>query len=200
MPEKSPGPKKVPNADARAAGATLADAEAAMPPQVAGEITEDLELPAIADAPATAPTDEDIEPARRPNFVRQPFGAIRAKLSAPARKGFHRHWFNDDLDRIQQAQAAGYTHVKEATGQPMMRVAGVAKGGGPLRTYLMEIPEEWFKEDAAAKHKELDEIDAAIRGGNIARKDNDERYVPKNGIKFRDEFGRLKNPAPDEEE
>lgn len=123
---------------------------------------------------------------RRPGFVRQPFGAVSLKLSAPKRAGYHRHWFNDELDRIAQAKAAGYTHVlEESTNKPMKRVVGTAKQGGALTAYLMEIPKEWFEADMAVGQKMVDEVDAAIRGGTVASKEGDERYVPNQGKAIR---------------
>lgn len=143
-----------------------------MPPQTAGEVN----------------ADNPDDPGPRPGFVRKPFGSMAQKLAAPKREGYHRHWFNDVLDRIQQAKDAGYQHVtEEGSKKPMKRVVGTAKGGGPLVAYLMEIPEEWFRQDMAAGQKVVDEIDVAIRGGDIARKPDDERYVPKGGIRFEDE-------------
>jgi hypothetical protein len=209
MPAEKPAaaPKRVPPASDRPT--SLANAEANMPEPTAGGISEDpAPVPAAGaypnlpqtDAPPLAPTDGDeLEPARRPDFKRQPFGSLAQKLSAPKRDSYHRHWFNDVLDRIEQATAAGYTHVKDQnTRRPMSRVVGVAKGGGPLTAYLMEIPEKWFKEDARRKQQAVDEIDAALRGGDVARKDNDERYVPKHGIKIHAEAGVINRPEEEE--
>lgn len=124
-------------------------------------------------------------PSQRPGFVRKPFGNMAQKLNAPQRKGYHRHWFNDVLDRIEQAKAAGYAHViEEGSRKPMKRVVGTAKGGGALTAYLMEIPIEWFEEDMRNGQKAVDEIDEAIRGGDVARKPDDERYTPNRGIKI----------------
>lgn len=121
------------------------------------------------------------EDGRPKGFVRQPFGATTFKLTAAAREGYHRHWFNEVLDRLDQAQRAGYTFVKEE-GKRVKRVVGVAKGGGPLTAYLMEIPQQWYEEDMARTQRNVDEIDAAIRGGQIGNQE--ERYVPEKGIKI----------------
>lgn len=116
------------------------------------------------------------------NFVRKPFGSTEQKLSAPKREGYHRHWFNDVLDRVQRATEAGYKHVKdERTGAAMQRVVGVSPMGGPLHAYLMEIPVAWYLEDMEREKRKADEIDEQIRGGAIAKKEGDERYVPNDG-------------------
>lgn len=47
----------------------------------------------------------------------------------------------------------------------MSQIVGTKEGGEPLRAYLMEIREDWYKEDQAAKTKRTDEIEAQIRRG-----------------------------------
>lgn len=116
------------------------------------------------------------------NFVRKPFGSTVQKLSAPKREGYHRHWFNDELDRIETAVAAGYKHVNdERTGAPMKKVVGTSKLGGAQIAFLMEIPLAWYLEDMKREQRKADEIDEQIRGGAIAKKEGDERYVPNDG-------------------
>lgn len=120
-------------------------------------------------------------------FVRRPFGTSEQKLSAPKRAGYHRHWFNDIPGRVDRAKEAGYAHVANKKGSPIKRVVGASPFGGPLVAYLMEIPIAWFQEDMAREQKKVDEIDAALRGDDIARKPNDQRYTPKNAIKIGDD-------------
>ena len=116
------------------------------------------------------------------NFVRKPFGSTVQKLSAPKREGYHRHWFNDELDRIETAVAAGYKHVNdERTGAPMKKVVGTSKMGGAQIAFLMEIPLAWYLEDMKREQRKADEIDEQIRGGAVAKKEGDERYVPNDG-------------------
>lgn len=130
----------------------------------------------------------DVE-GRKGEFVRQPFGEPRLKLQAPARAGYRRYWFNDDVGRIQRALDAGYSFVK-VNGRNTRNVVGRAKTGGAQVAYLMEIPEAWFVQDVRMNQAKVDEIDAAIKGGSInkeggtAPKDGDNRYVPKEGIRY----------------
>src|SRR5215470_18361582 len=70
-----------------------------------------------------------------------PFGALTQKLAYPSRPGYHRHWFNDDENRIDVAREGGYEHVTK-DGVPVSRKAGVNKAGGVMLAYLMEIPQE----------------------------------------------------------
>jgi hypothetical protein len=94
---------------------------------------------------------------------RKPFSHVERRLNYDQRPGFVRRWFNDVTNRIERAQAAGYEHVKDNhTGTPMKATTGVHPHGGPLTSYLMEIPEEFYDADFAAKQESLNELDRAI--------------------------------------
>lgn len=138
----------------------------------------DIDAMQAADAPADEQSDE-----RPADFVRQPFGAQHQKLLAPARPGFRRYWFNDEPGRVQRALGAGYAHVK-TDGRNTSKVVGRNGDNTAKVAYLMEIPQRWFDEDVAAQQAKIDEIDAAIKGGEVARKSGDNRYVPKDGIRY----------------
>jgi hypothetical protein len=89
---------------------------------------------------------------------RRGFGNQSQKLAYPPRIGYHRHHFNDTPGRIVGALKAGWTHVNDPeTGKPIENVVGVAATGGGLKAFLMEIPEEWWKDDMA----EIEKINAA---------------------------------------
>jgi hypothetical protein len=122
---------------------------------------------------------------------RKPFGSRQQKLAYEERPGYHRHWFNDTPGRVEQALEAGYTYVQDKDGKKVSRVVGVAEGGGPLTAFLMEIPEEWYKEDMAAEQRRVDEMDGAIRKGAVSGEPGkDGRYVPEHlGIKIQTQRG-----------
>lgn len=129
---------------------------------------------ALADAgpDSTAPRPERI-----------PFGSARQKLVATERPGYHRRWFNDDGRRIDDAKNAGYTFVTDTrTGEPTKSTVGVAKQGGGLVAFLMEIPIEFFNEDQSAKDVKLRQFDQDIRrgAGPGTAPGQDGRYVPMN--------------------
>lgn len=128
---------------------------------------------------------EDEVPAERPRGRRErkPFGSRRQRLRAEAREGYHRHWFNDSPGRIKEAVEAGYEHVKE-DGKPIHQVVGRDESGKPMDGYLMEIPIQWYLEDMKEREREADEIDEAIRGGEVGRKKGDQRYVPGGAIRI----------------
>lgn len=117
---------------------------------------------------------------------RKPFGSLQQKLARPRREGFRQHWFNDVAGRISRAQEAGYEHVKDRDGKIVCETVGVAEAGGPLKAYLMEIPQEWYQEDMAAQQAENDERMAAIKNPRAGIKDADPRdhdkfYLGKEG-------------------
>lgn len=118
------------------------------------------------------------EPRRVTRDSRKPFGSQEQKLYYPPRAGYHRHWFNDNPGRIDDALQAGYTHVEDKEGRKVSRVVGVNQAGQPLIAYLMEISEEWYQEDLAAQQRLVDEKDKAIREGSVAGKPGEDgRYV-----------------------
>lgn len=127
-------------------------------------------------------TAADLEGWLPSGFVRKPFGAQTQKLTYPPRPGFHRHWFNDVPGRIARALEAGYKHVQDREGKNVARIVGVAQTGGGQNAYLMEIPEQWWRQDQALKDKARDELDAKIRRGIIAGSapGQDGAYLPTN--------------------
>lgn len=130
---------------------------------------------------------------------RVPLGTPEMKLTAENREGYVRRWFNGKGNRLSRAQQAGYTFVEDDTfigegaesrnsdiGSAVSQIVGTNEDGSPLRAYLMEIRREWYEEDQAAKQAAIDEREDAIRNGSVndeqGRQDN--RYVPREGIKF----------------
>jgi len=94
--------------------------------------------------------------------VRIPLGT-RNVLTAPKREGYVRRFVNDEKDRVQQFEDAGYTIVRDKVeigdfkaGKETQvgSVANKAVGAG-TRAVLMEIKEEWNEEDQKAKQDRL---------------------------------------------
>lgn len=138
----------------------------------------------IETPPAAAPVPVRTRQVTREK--RRPFGSHIQKLAYEAREGYHRHWFNDLPGRIDQALEAGYTHVEDKEGKKVCRVVGVSAAGGSLTGYLMETPEEWYKEDMAEQAKANAEREQAIRSGSVAgQPGKDGVYIPASrGIKI----------------
>lgn len=86
--------------------------------------------------------------------------------------GYEYRVVNDDGDRVSQFQERGYEIVTDksvkvgdrrianptAEGSPVQ----VSVGGGQ-KAYIMRIKDEWYKEDQAAKQKEVDETVASMK-------------------------------------
>jgi hypothetical protein len=101
---------------------------------------------------------------------RVPIGT-RNVLKFSKRPGYVRRVVNDVDDRIQRFKDAGYeiVHGDETGGDP---IAGAASKmgsavnkpvGGGVTGVLMEIPEEYYHEDQAAKQAEIDKIESGMR-------------------------------------
>ena len=127
---------------------------------------------------------------------RVPLGGKRLKMTAPDRKGYHRHWFNDVGTRLSDAQAAGYTFVHdeatldETEGNEVStrkrQAVGTQENDQPMYAYLMEIPERFYQEDQAAKQAEIDETEAAMkRGLTPGQEQQAHQYVPAEGISIK---------------
>jgi hypothetical protein len=121
-------------------------------------------------------------------------GVARSRLSAAGRPGYVRRWINDKEGRLQLAQEVDYQFVTDykmqvgdvdiSNGNSDLgsRVSRVVDQTTGQRAYLMEIREELYQEDQAAKASALDETDRRIRTGKCATDDNrDGRYIPDNG-------------------
>lgn len=99
-------------------------------------------------------------PGGRP--VRIPLGA-RNILTAPKRNGYVRRFVNDEPGRVKMYEEAGYTVVKEdievgntTIGKETQPGSAVKLSvGGDKNAVLMEIKEDWHKEDQIRKNKAI---------------------------------------------
>ena len=135
---------------------------------------ENTELKRRGRPPLASSTDEtgnviaDMTPKRR---RRASVGGHALKLQAPPRAGFVRRWFNDDGNRIADAEGLAYDFVTDVTiqgtgeGSRISRLVGTKANGEPLRAYLMETPEEEYRAGLDEKEGVNRQIDDAIMGG-----------------------------------
>lgn len=145
------------------------------------------------------PREESRERKTASRAERVPLGVPRSKMSVPNRPGFVRRWVNDNGSRLHAAQQAGYEFVDDPSlkvgdqtqtmnsdlGGAISQVVGKREDGSSMRAYLMEIPDEFYQEDQQAKQAQVDQIDQAIKTGNIEGTVGvDGRYVPNEGIKI----------------
>lgn len=116
-----------------------------------------------------AAVDAAMPPKRR---RRASVGGMARKLDAPTRPGFVRRFFNDVGNRLATALDLGYDFVDEPgvqTADPSSRInrlAGTQPNGAPLKTYLMETPDELYAEGVAEKEALNRQIDEAISAGS----------------------------------
>jgi len=128
-----------------------------------------------AESAAAHPPRGERAPDRKPKGRRRriPMGTPELKLTAPKRDGYHRHWFNDHRGRIKRAENSDYTFVYEDR-ERVSRLVGVKDDGSPMYAFLMEIPEDLYREDQAAKQAPIDEFDRQLRSATKP-KDSDPR-------------------------
>ena len=125
-------------------------------------------------------TSEAEKPASRRR--RSSVGGHSLKLSAPSRPGFKRRFFNDDGNRIAEAEELGYTHVSDmkakspGLGSSDTRLVGTKANGEPLRSILMETPDELYAEGVAEKEAANRQIDEAIAAGRDSTGRLDNQY------------------------
>jgi hypothetical protein len=133
--------------------------------------------------------------------ARVPFGGPRLRLQlsdadvkAFKDRGMVPHWFNDEAGRLERALGGGYSFVKpehaKSLGQGALhadgndpqsnaRVSIIVNRGDPIiRAYLMEIAEEYYKEDQAAKEAVNRQVDDALALGGKRGSDIENEYKP----------------------
>lgn len=135
---------------------------------------------------------------------RVPLGVARSKLSVPGRPGYVRRWINDTEGRLANAVDGGYeyaTDQKLQIGQPDIdnenrdlgaRISRVVDKTTGQKAYLMEIKEEFYKEDQHAKIAKVEEVDRRIKKGKLEQVD--ESYIPDRGKGIRID---MPNTRPD---
>lgn len=115
---------------------------------------------------------------------RVPFGVPAQRLKIEKEPGFVYRAFNDNWrlepGRIKRAIKAGWEVVEtDENNEPV----GTNDDGTEIKVVHMRIPEEFYKEDQAAKQAELDKVDEQIYAGRFQQGKNDLRYKPSGGIK-----------------
>ncbi len=101
---------------------------------------------------------------------RIPLGT-RNVLTAPKREGYTRRFVNDEGNRVQTFQAAGYEVVKErinvgdhkAGKETQIGKAVTPSVGGGTKAVLMEIKNEYYEEDQREKHNRLKAVENGMR-------------------------------------
>jgi len=117
---------------------------------------------------------------------RRPFGSLQQRLAYPLRPGYHPHWFDDSQPgRVAHAQECGWEHRLDRDGKKVTRLGGTTANGQPQVLYLMDLPQEWYDDDMRVYQEEVNAREAAIKRGDLERKDGDGRYIPAQGISIK---------------
>jgi hypothetical protein len=128
---------------------------------------------------------------------REDLGAIgEQKLVAPTRPGFKRYWAVDEGNRLAILQDRGYTFVESGgpysqgihstdIGENISQVTGTGKDGAAQRSYLMEIPDEFYLEDQKSKEISRQAIEKQLRKAahgkdSLGAGGNSTAYTPDN--------------------
>lgn len=135
---------------------------------------QNVEKPAVESASEKA--DDKYEIARRRRMkAKEKFkstGAIAGqKLFAPQKKDFHRHWINDEDNRLEEMLDKGYVFVddkdqvisSDGIGARKSKLVGTKRAGGPLTAYLMETPEKFYREDQQEKESLIQSHESQVR-------------------------------------
>lgn len=137
------------------------------------------------DEPVVDDMGEELGPE---NIKRIPMGSRQARLAAEPRPGFYTRWINAVHGRVNRARNAGYVHRTGDDGKPIAAPVGRSEEGGGQTAYLMDQPEEFRKEDLALKDKVVRQIDQTIERGKYKEQQDDQRYVPEQGIRIKQAY------------
>lgn len=145
------------------------------------------------DRTETRATDRDETTPRR---QRIPLGVPRQKLHYRSRPGYVRRWINDTKTRLHAAEEAGYEHVtEEHDGRDVhvTRYVGTNEDGSPMVAHLMEIRQEFYDEDQAAKEARNAQVDQQImrriEPEGTGAEDRGAFYTPDEGRSMKTEVG-----------
>ena len=103
--------------------------------------------------------------------TRTPLGARNRLTFSNLDPEFQYRVINDTDDRLARAQEAGYEFVESSEQMGDKRAAEAGKIGANVSKpvgngttgYLMRIPKEWYDEDQAAKQKQINRTETAMK-------------------------------------
>lgn len=119
-----------------------------------------------------AVTQDEIPSAPTSRRRRKSVGGLNnLKLTAPERKGYHRHWFVDRPGRLAEAEELAYEFVSESgikSDSPdsrVRRLTGTDAQGAPQYSYLMETPLEEYEHGMKDKEEAHAAFEQSIQRG-----------------------------------
>jgi len=126
---------------------------------------------------------------------RIPYGSPRSRMGTVPRKGYRNRWVKDHKGFLEYAKEGGYRFVSKENGEFLEKdTRNIDAGLGNYksiisdrdgsRSYLMEIPEEFYEMDQKVKNDRIDASESTIKkgkgyGGSYG---GEGRYIPSEGI------------------
>ena len=134
------------------------------------QVEDGFALKEISASESATPEQPESKPDTPKPRKRVPLGR-RNILNYPKRPGYERRVVNDLDDRVLTFQQAGWEPVKQEDlidqdariGASRMGLTARKPVGGGVHGVLMEIPEEWYKEDQQAKQGEIKRLEDDMR-------------------------------------
>ena len=118
--------------------------------------------------------------------IRRPIGSYSQKLALPERRGYKRHWFNDQAGRVEDAEANGWAFIQDRDGHNLKRCVGTGRDKNALYAYAMELPLVFWQEDMAARHAEASAKMDSVRSKpfmakpGVAQKSDSQKFYDPN--------------------
>jgi len=123
--------------------------------------------------------EQRAEQIRKQRKGRRPMDGLVTRFPVlPPRQGFKTHWFNDDKGKIERAKENGWEFSKRAgftdgtidlEKNPNQRIRVMVDhkaDGSDMHAYAMDIPEDIYNDDRAAKARPTKErLDFISKGG-----------------------------------
>lgn len=114
----------------------------------------------------------------------------QSALTAEPRPGYVRRWVNDVVGRIDAYKKAGWIPVvgssentsstaESQLGSVVTKVVNKDHNAPSHNAILMEIPEEWYKEDQQEKQRMVDETEASYNPEKYKQGQADYGYMTK---------------------
>jgi len=126
---------------------------------------------------------------------RIPYGSPRSRMGTVKREGYVQRWVKDHKGFLGHAKEGGYDFVSKENGEFIEKdernrdvglgnYKSIISDRDGTRSYLMEIPEEFYEMDQKAKNDNIDSSESVIRAGkgNGGNHGTDGRYIPSEGI------------------
>ncbi|MEM7283309.1 MAG: hypothetical protein AAF438_16960 [Pseudomonadota bacterium] len=97
------------------------------------------------------------------------------------RENYEYRFINDQKNRVHSMTVLDDWDVVDSKDA---RLVGEGERGETIRALLVRKPKQYHKDDQAAKQRQIDEQEKAIKEGNTPSGSGEGQYVPESGIKL----------------